>query len=620
VSTIYDTDSAGNLTAGPFNRTPESFWRDLGVVGIDCAANPTAQSCMDRANLYRFVVQPYCIGCHNAFVPFASSAQPGYFTNMPAMSYTTAPSRYGWSASWPVSSKIGSTVDLGGSNPFMTYQTFDQNFAAIWRGFLANGRMPASEHALAKFHAAKLTDDGANGTALQQYDVKGNARGPIGSTYTASSLLRTIMLAPTTYNATECTVDSDCGDPSNSGRICAMTSSGHKACMNGCSSSTTCPNPPWTTALNRTQCVAAPSDGLPHAPQTCQACGRLGQPPCSNAPVCLEGSDSNGTNSGGTCVKPIVLSVYRPSSRQFFARDRSGHVSVAQGSGPGTPVLGDFNADGRTDYGLFGQYRPKFGTPVMRWYTRRMDDTPVPAPDAASLGSDTIVVRSNTQTTDVPLAADIDGDHATDEIVYKRATGTFEVRYAMNGALASFQVTSAWSDAVPMIGDFDRDGRDDLVVFRPNDNDPYQPRPHWYLRYSGNGSVIDFQHPRALGATTTSVRPVLADFDNDQIPDLGLVESRFHAQFGVDIYIWNVWSWSWWTPWITEQEWGGAFCGASLPDVPVPADYLQTGTAQLAVWRPCEGNWFILTPTNQMIIEQWGTAGDIPLTNYRAPW
>lgn len=59
-------------------------------------------------------------------------------------------------------------------------------------------------------------------------------------------------------------------------------------------------------------------------------------------------------------------------------------------------------------------------------------------------------------------------------------------------------------------------------------------------------------------------------------------------------------------------------------DIPVPADYDGDGAAEITIWRPSNGNWYISTENrswsvrgNTAWIRQHGTRGDIPVpANY----
>ena len=132
--------------------------------------------------------------------------------------------------------------------------------------------------------------------------------------------------------------------------------------------------------------------------------------------------------------------------------------------------------------------------------------------------------------------------------------------------------------------DYDGDGRSDLSVFRPSEN-------NWYLFNSLNSSVS----VRQFG--TTGDLPVPADYDGD-----GRTE--------IAVYRPSNGTW-WYLSTADNTVVVVSFGGGSA--IPRPSDYDGDGKADLVLYQPATGNWFRRGSLGQQTTTNFGIAEDKPL-------
>ncbi|HKG78398.1 MAG TPA: VCBS repeat-containing protein [Pyrinomonadaceae bacterium] len=184
------------------------------------------------------------------------------------------------------------------------------------------------------------------------------------------------------------------------------------------------------------------------------------------------------------------------------------------------PLVGDFNGDGRTDVALTGP---------TGWGS---------LPVAFSNGDGTFNVTNQpivnfavwaATTNAQPLVGDFNGDGRTDAaltgpsgwgslpVAFSNGNGTFNVT---NQPIVNFAVWAATANAKPLIGDFNGDGRTDAALTGPSG---WGSLPVAFSNGDGtfnvtNQPIADF----AVWAATANAQPLIGDFNGDGLTDVAL--------------------------------------------------------------------------------------------------
>lgn len=269
------------------------------------------------------------------------------------------------------------------------------------------------------------------------------------------------------------------------------------------------------------------------------------------------------------------------------------------------PVTGDFDGDGYADLAI---RRPS----TTFWYIRNSSGIDILTQNADGRTRK----RFGTQREDIPVIGDYDGDGISD-IAVRRPSSQFW--YVLNSSGRDLLTGNSdgisrrrfglQSTDIPVPADYDGDGVTDLAVRRPSSQT-------WYILNSSGvdpiGNNADGISRVKFGTQVEDI-PVPADYDGDGKADLAVrrPSTRFFYiknSSGQDQITGN-------SDGITRLRFGN-----QSTDIPLTGDYDVDGKADIGVYRPSTGQWFIKTSsgvsrTSNDDIERWtfGNENSLPI-------
>ena len=176
---------------------------------------------------------------------------------------------------------------------------------------------------------------------------------------------------------------------------------------------------------------------------------------------------------------------------------------------------------------------------------------------------------------DIPVSGgDIDGDGTTDDVAYSPSEQVWYIRQSSNNAVS--EVAFGTEDAIPSIGDFDGDGRDNLAYFRPSLSQ------FVYRRENGSNQAVSIGRSGDL--------PIPCDYDGDGDDDIGLYDGQGN-----------------WSFYSNGRHSSLSF--GTTGDVGLAGYRSSETVCEPMVYRPSDGRWF----ARSGLLVQFGAAFDTPL-------
>ncbi|MBC8492498.1 MAG: VCBS repeat-containing protein [Chloroflexi bacterium] len=266
---------------------------------------------------------------------------------------------------------------------------------------------------------------------------------------------------------------------------------------------------------------------------------------------------------------------------------------LSWGQAGDTPVVGDFDGDGKTDLTV---WRPPEGGQSAAHLMLLSGTTP-----PYDYGQAQYKNSGWPSMGDIPIEGDFDGDGKTDVAIWRETAGVWII--ATSSSNFTDYIFAQWGTPgdVPIAGDYDGDGKSDIGFFRNGT---------WGILKSS----ADFAYEVSLWFSWGKAgdTPVVGDFDGDGKTDPTVWRPPEGGQSATHLMLLSGTT----PPYDYGQAQYKDSGWPSMGDIPIEGDFDGDGKTDVAIWRETAGVWIIATSSSNFtdyIFAQWGTPGDVPL-------